>query len=179
MRHPTSLLILLPLLLACDPPQWVNCVALSPECARGEAQLRVDVINLSQDVTWVGASVDGLERSTSRVKDGTVSLYFFDLAEKPGAKVQVEVQGSASPQLLCVSVAQTGKDNSVTVNARGPECLPVVVADAGVPDAAPAQDASNPDASQPADAGCLTEPDDGGLCDGGPCCDDDDAGSQP
>jgi hypothetical protein len=162
---PLLALLLLPAAAACDPPEFVNCLTLSPECARGEAELRVDVVNLAADTRRVVVTVDGTEHSTSTIRDGTVALYFFDLAS--GSATNVDVRVEAPVALRCSRTASTGKGTHVTVDARGPECS------ADTPDAGAADGGQGEDASV-----CLRDPDDGGTCDGG-CCEDEDGGTQP
>lgn len=124
------------------------CLPLSPECARAQADLRVDVTNLPTGTRLVTAQVNGITRSTGDTSAGAVTFYFFDVPQE--APVAVQVDG-ADVHHRCQGAAPA--------RGRGGSTLELDVAssacerdeeerDAGVdaPDAAMEEDAGEPDA---------------------------------
>jgi len=138
------------------------CLPLSPECARADAELQVEVIHIPEDVRLVRAVAGGTVRESSRfTADRTVTLLFYDL--DPSVEVRVELSGARELRCEATSAA-TGQGRSVTVDMRTAHCPAVgeEARDAGVEDAGGARDAGE----QEEDGG-EDEEQDGGNADGG------------
>lgn len=90
------------------------CLLLSPECAKAEASLRLDIVNLPGDTTRVRADVAGQSRETDRITDHAVTFYFFEVPEH--ADVAVYVEGGHRRHCEVHGVP-TGRGQVMTLNA--------------------------------------------------------------
>jgi hypothetical protein len=153
----------------------VPCLPLSPECARAQADLRVDVTHIPRGAKLVTATVGSTSRNTTPPQEGgTVTFYFFDVPERADVTVNVDGEDPRTCQAAAPAASRsTGRGKTLELDANGPACArgngP---RDAGMdlPDAASQEDSGVPDAGR-VDAGDDDH-------DGGDDDDDDDGGSR-
>lgn len=143
------------------------CLPLSPECARAQADLRVDVTHLPSGTRQVTAQVNGITRSTGETSSGAVTFYFFDVPQE--APVEVEVDGmDVHHRCHGAAPARGRRGSTLELDVGGSACErdDGDARDAGVDagDAAMEMDAGDPDAGDDDhDAGDDEHDDDGGT----------------
>ncbi len=144
----------------------VPCLPLSPECARAQADLRVDVTHIPHGAKLVTVTVGAISRNTATAPEGgTVTFYFFDVPDQAVVAAGVDGEEPRTCQASAPHANVRGRSNTLELDANGPACVAGNGSDAGMngPDAGPG------DAGRiRRDSGDDDDHDDGGQADGGP-----------